>query len=103
MGKNIGTLEEYQRHEIFTHYPAIDFNQIFKNETNEIGEVLIRENPVLSNDIAKERTDAKKHENTQGSIISWFCGEWERRTLEVIDDVLQSKKLIKKDNVVFFF
>ena len=74
--KNIGTLEEYQGHELFTPYPETDFNQTFKNETNEIGEVMIRENPVLSNDIAKERTDAKKHVNTQGSIISWFCGEW---------------------------
>ena len=73
------------------------------NEMKEIGRLLIEENPILSNQIAKERIENKKHENTQGSIISWFCGEWERRTLEVIYDVMKTEKLIKKNNVVLCF
>ena len=101
--KNIGKLEEFEGHELFTPYPEPDFYQTFKNEMKDIGEVLIRENPVLSNDISKERIESKKHENTQGSIISWFCGEWERRTLEVIYDVMKMEKLIKKNNVVLCF
>ena len=101
--KNIGKLEEHEGHELFTPYPEPDFYNTFKSEMKEIGKILINENPILSNDILKERIDAKKHENTQGSIISWFCGEYERRTLEVIYDVLKSEKLIKKNNVVLCF
>ena len=93
--KNIGKPEEFEGHEQFTPYPEPDFYNTFKNEMKEIRKMLINENPVLSKDIAKERIESKKHENTQGSIISWFCGEWERRTLEVIYDVMKMEKLIK--------
>ena len=101
--KNIGKLEEFEGHELFTHYPEPDFYNTFKNEMKEIGKILINENPILSKDIAKERIESKKHKNTQRSIISWFCGEWERRTLEVIYDVMKIEKLIKKNNVVLCF
>ena len=101
--KNIGKTEEYGGHALFTPYPEPNFYQTFKIEMKEIGRLLIEENPILSNQIATERIDNKKHENTQGSIISWFCGEWERRTLEVIYDVMKMEKLIKKNNVVLCF
>ena len=101
--KNIGKLEEFEGHELFTPYPEPDFYNTFKNEMKEIGKILVNENPILSKDIAKERIESKKHENTQGSIIPWFCGEWERRTLEVIYDVMKMEKSIKKNNVVLCF
>jgi hypothetical protein len=100
---NLGILETFQHHELFTAYPPPPFFNGFKEEMLEISNKLISENELFAKEIEINKEEEKKHENTKGSVVSWFCQEWERRILEVIYDVLKKEKLIKKENVVLCF
>ena len=99
----LGTVEEDGGHELFTPFPVPDFFKEFREELSEISSILVKENPTFARETEEEKKEKKERENPNGSIISWFCQEWERRILEIIYDVLKKNKLIKKDNVVFCF
>lgn len=99
----LGTVEEDGGHELFTPFPVPDFFKEFREELSEISSILIKENPTFARETEEEKKEKNERENPNGSIISWFCQEWERRILEIIYDVLKKDKLIKKDNVVFCF
>ena len=100
---NLGSLEKIEDHELFTPFPPPAFYKTFREEMSEISKQLIAANETFAKEIENEKEEEKKYSNTDGSVVSWFCQEWERRILEVIYDVLKKEKLIKKDNVVFCF
>jgi hypothetical protein len=47
--------------------------------------------------------NTKKTQNPNGTIVSWYLQEWERRLLETIKDTLKNIKQIKKNNCVLCF
>ena len=100
---NVGTLETCEGHELFTAFPPPLFFKAFREEMSEISKQLITANPTFAKEIESEKIAENKYANTEGSVVSWYCQEWERRTLEVIYDVLKNEKLIKKENVVLCF
>ena len=100
---NLGSLEKIEDHELFTPFPPPAFYKTFREEMSEISKQLIAANETFAKEIENEKEEEKKYSNTDGSVVSWFCQEWERRILEVIYDVLKKEKLIKKENVVFCF
>lgn len=75
----------------------------FKKEIKTIADILISHNTKLVESIIKENSKYKKPNNIEGSILSWFCTDVERKILEVIYQTLKSNKIIKKEQVVLCF
>ncbi len=66
-------------------------------EFGKIAEIIKKENPTLLDFIEKNSL------NINGSIVSWFLQEHERKILEILFDYLKKSKVIKKNNAVLCF
>ncbi len=67
---NLGILETFQQHELFTAYPPPPFFNGFKEEMLEISNKLISENQLFAKEIEFDKEEENKNENTKGSVVT---------------------------------
>ena len=73
------------------------------DEVSTISRKLQRYNPQMKADLLKDfkaKNKKRKHKkhNWDGTFLSFFCQEWERRMLEVVYTLMKEEKIITKTN-----
>lgn len=76
-----------------------DFIVALKKEFEELAELIKTNNPEM---VSITKCGAK-YDNVNGSIVSWYLQEWERRILEIIKNTLKKEKQISKNGCVLCF
>jgi hypothetical protein len=71
----------------------------FKAEFDVIADIIKTSLP----DWVEMANSLNKTDNLNGTIVSWFLQEWERRILEVIKKSLKTQKQVNKNNCVLCF